>query len=974
VRPLAAILALLLVISLAAPAWAAPEGCLNCHGGIEEMHPWRPLTCVECHGGNALAATKDEAHVQPKKPFPNDERTLPLDWDPAYLRFQNPSNMRVAEDACGSCHPSEIDHLKKSLHGTTAGHLSDGLYENGVARKREESYAIFKEGGLAQIPAFTPKTGTRGTPTIADHYLDLPRKACMQCHIWSRGRAVRGRLGMDGDYRSEGCATCHVLYANDGLSRSADKTVNKLEPGHPTTHQMTSKIPTDTCVRCHTGDASIGLSYRGLAQLVPGMPAGPDNPGTTKSRLNGTFYVQDPAATPPDIHHEKGMHCIDCHTFNDVMGDGKLYTKMESAVEIECVDCHGTFDKPASRYTEKDSRLSHLRMEKGQVILRSKVDGKDHVVPQAIDVLTPGSARYNRKAALAMNAQHAKVECYACHAGWSPNFFGFHFDRNEQFTQLEVLSGERTAGRVSTQEKVFGTFRNLLLGWAPEGTVQPYMVGFSTMGTVHGKDGKTIIDQGMPRTAAGLSGMTLVHHNLHTTRPGARACVECHRNDEALGLGGQNFRLTRDFAYAASTRGLETVGLDRANLEASRTIATLPMQGGARAVAVAVDAVDAHARWGAVAREGGLAIVDLRSAAFPREAGFVKLAEAYDVVIRGSKAYVAAGKDGVAVVDVEKPERPRLLGKTGKGDARRLALAGFHAFVLDAAEGGGTLEVVDLALPAAPKVVASLSLASEGRDGAGDETGAVVTWWQWSRPMTTGDGRTQARRVVAVATLQGVLHLVDATEPSRPAIIARPQGARDGGRLANLSVRGLAYGRRFDLGSDGGGVPSVERDYLYVGAEQVRGEKENTYLLAVDVTDPARPQPKGRAKLPGDLQSLRLMNIFNPPFVQGFVVASSKQAAAVVDVSRSDNLAVITRLGGEGLRGLAALDVEEMAFDRLVDWDGRPEKDVAHPGARYFSREDALRILRAPLGADAFEAPAAPAPPREKKAPAKEKK
>ena len=36
------------------------------------------------------------------------------------------------------------------------------------------------------------------------------------------------------------------------------------------------------------------------------------------------------------------------------------------------------------------------------------------------------------------------------------------------------------------------------------------------------------------------------------------------------------------------------------------------------------------------------------------------------------------------------------------------------------------------------------------------------------------------------------------------------------------------------------------------------------------------------------------------------------------------------------------------------------DEDVAHPGARYFSREDALRILRVPLDASAFASPAAP--------------
>ncbi|HVY61192.1 MAG TPA: hypothetical protein VHF22_06030, partial [Planctomycetota bacterium] len=487
--------ALLAIVLFLAPS---PEGCLNCHNGIENIHPAKALTCTECHGGNPRAATKEEAHVRPAKPLVNDERTLPLDYDLPYLRFENPSNLRVVDESCGDCHPNEIEALRKSLHGTTSGHLSDGLYENGVTAARTSAVAIFKTGALPQIPAFHAKAEKKGAPpSLAEHYTDLERKACMQCHLWSRGRAVRGRLGMDGDYRSEGCAACHTLYANDGLSRSGDPTVNKLEPGHPVKHEMTSKVPVDQCVHCHYGDASIGLNFRGLAQLVPGMPAGPDIAGTTKSRLNGSFYLQDPAVNPPDIHFERGMACIDCHTFGDIMGrGGETPTKMEGAVEIECTDCHGDFQKRATLTTQRGTKLEHIRIENGRYILRGKVDGKDHVVPQVVDVLTPGSAHYDVNAIAAMTPVHQKLECYACHSGWSPNFFGFHFDRNEQFTQLEVLSGERTPGRVSTQEKVFGTFRNLLLGWSPEGTVSPYLVGFSTMGTVHAKDGKKIIDQG----------------------------------------------------------------------------------------------------------------------------------------------------------------------------------------------------------------------------------------------------------------------------------------------------------------------------------------------------------------------------------------------------------------------------------------------------------------------------------------------
>lgn len=46
-----------------------------------------------------------------------------------------------------------------------------------------------------------------------------------------------------------------------------------------------------------------------------------------------------------DIHMKKGMLCQDCHTSNDLHGDGFLSGTTLAPVEIECQDCHGTTTK-----------------------------------------------------------------------------------------------------------------------------------------------------------------------------------------------------------------------------------------------------------------------------------------------------------------------------------------------------------------------------------------------------------------------------------------------------------------------------------------------------------------------------------------------------------------------------------------------------------------------------------------------------
>ena len=75
-----------------------------------------------------------------------------------------------------------------------------------------------------------------------------------------------------GDYRSSGCTSCHVVYANDrepahsgpyavhgheGRSASADPTIAKNRSGHPIKHELTRAIPSAQCMVCHMHQPNI---------------------------------------------------------------------------------------------------------------------------------------------------------------------------------------------------------------------------------------------------------------------------------------------------------------------------------------------------------------------------------------------------------------------------------------------------------------------------------------------------------------------------------------------------------------------------------------------------------------------------------------------------------------------------------------------------------------------------------------------
>ena len=939
------------------PAGARPAqddgswGCLQCHEGIEEMHPEAELSCVDCHGGDATVKNKLLAHVERQGTDPGDERVPPLDSDLAWRRFVNPMDLRIVDRTCGQCHAQEVEYLLTSLHGTTAGHLSDGFYEMGISKKRGSLYGVFpvskapREGGavdrLVQVPAFSPG---RNEDQLRTHYADLARKECMQCHLWSEGRAVRGRVGFDGDYRGDGCAACHVEYSIDGLSESRDRSIPRSEPGHPRRHAMTTAPTTATCTSCHYGDASIGLHFRGLSQLPPGAPGGPDIPGTTDAPLNRVFYINDPEMTPPDVHHERGMHCVDCHTLSDVMGDGKLHGQMEHAVEVSCESCHGGLADTASLRTEAGASLEHLRWDADRDELRmtSKVTGKEHVVPQACRVVERDFWEFNADAIESMNDTHANVECYTCHAGWNVNFLGFHFSRNASLTQLDLLSGQRTPGQVTTQEKVFATWKSFYAGLNETGRVAPYLTGFSTMGSVWDEDGELIIDQMMPVTAEGLSGLSMVHHQLHSTRPTARSCVECHRSSATWGMGSPNFRLSRQLAFVADRRGIEVVAVNRQALTASAPLAKIVLPDVVDLV-VQCDDLQGFAQY-VYATEGGrgVHVIDVSEPTEPKRVAFHATVNPRSLELVGDHLVVADGTGGLRLIDVSKPEEPEEVAQLPMFDAHDVTVQWPWAYVAD---GPGGLAIVDVRAPIAPVLVAALDL--NGASRRPNAASHVATLFQYSRPQASGgepsDERTRARNLCALIDENDGLVLVDVTEPSHPDVLyPRDRGTsttRGGGRGA--AYRGLALLSWVDVAEAQGGEPTRERDYAYVLSEF--GRNGNARLTVIDVTDPRRPRERGEVEAGQQVEMLAPAAFYNPPFLQRMMFHPGENGVLLADASDSAEPTPAGALPGIGRAYVVA--VEEFPLDQMIDVDGRRLKDISRDESRWLYRAEIERLL-----------------------------
>jgi hypothetical protein len=269
-----------------------------------------------------------------------------------------------------------------------------------------------------------------------------------------------------------------------------------------------------------------------------------------------------------DIHLEKGMHCVDCHFIQDVHGNTKLYGEVRAAVEIQCVDCHGTpaqratlvTSGPASDTSAAESGKSgrdlatlrtpfrQRRFERrgNQIMQRSMVE-RDLTweITQVVDTIDPRSPHYNERGCLAKTVRfdgnemvwgdvpvrdpnacaHAssKMSCIACHSAWNPSCFGCHLPQraNKKMPQLHN-EGDITRNYVSYN---FQTLRDDVFMLARDGDVTGNRIGPARSScAVHvgsyNANRESIYVQQQTISGEGMSGIAFSTNVPHTVRGG----------------------------------------------------------------------------------------------------------------------------------------------------------------------------------------------------------------------------------------------------------------------------------------------------------------------------------------------------------------------------------------------------------------------------------------------------------------------
>lgn len=498
------------------PSEPVREGCVFCHDKVSDPDPSHPVSafgCYSCHLGNPYSLEKERAHAS---------------------MVRNPGDLRVVDWTCGKggCHSDVAARVKNSLMATNRGILKS------LQRQWLKIDASTEVSDLLEMPS--PRN------RAIDHY----RKLCAGCHLWKKRGDRPGEVGR----RGGGCSDCHVL------DREKKGTGAEERLDHS---KITTRIPSENCVKCHNRSARIGLSYFGEYESAGyGTPyAGKD---LSDRRLSGNrFYLR----LSKDVHFKKwGMECVDCHTGTGLMGDGKKHDAMKDQVDVTCKACHEPRFSPAEEASDalgnrlirlnkkvpdakgkavgvskKGAPLYNLQKRGDKVVFYRKLDGR----PIEMDMTSPDKA-YHRVAG------HDRLSCQACHSAWMPQCYGCHLTYRQSGSQKDWITGKETPGSWK-EKRSYMRASDPTLGVKDDSTVfpvSPCQVFLSSF------DQSDRYEKEKSFKVLGISAF-----DPHTTSTKSRPCLDCHGDPKTLGLGeGILRRRNGDWVfrptYDASASGL----------------------------------------------------------------------------------------------------------------------------------------------------------------------------------------------------------------------------------------------------------------------------------------------------------------------------------------------------------------------------------------------------------------------------------
>ena len=454
--------------------------------------------------------------------------------------------------------------------GCTGCHV---VYANDRSPSHAAQYAPFGNAGHTQTSDPTIPRNQPGHPIKHTFTRSIPSSQCMTCHMHPGTNMVTTYYGYTWwENETDG----KFMYPPDDLNRS-ERERAEIRARNPEAAAQRG-LWGDVAFLSRTGTPEFnkqlqhtqfadfhghGWVYRAVFKR--------DREGNLVDRRGNLIPHDDPekfgkAVHLKDIHLEKGMQCVDCHFGQDNHGNGKLYGETRNAVEIDCVDCHGSVKQRATLITsgpaapQGGTALSALRTpwrerrfywESEKLYQRSMVE-KDvkWEVRQVVDAITPGSSTYNEQARLAKTIQrdgttwgapaasenlaHANenMTCFACHTSWTPTCFGCHLSMSAN-RKAPMLHNEGLQTRNWTSYN-FQVLRDDSFFLGRDGTVTgnriaPVRSACAVLVSSQNQSRAWIYYMQQTVSAEGLSGQafsTFVPHTVRTTE--TKRCTDCH--------------------------------------------------------------------------------------------------------------------------------------------------------------------------------------------------------------------------------------------------------------------------------------------------------------------------------------------------------------------------------------------------------------------------------------------------------------
>jgi hypothetical protein len=455
--------------------------------------------------------------------------------------------------------------------GCTACHV---IYANDRSAEHSAQYAQFGNQGFSASNDPTIPHNESGHAIRHVFTRSIPSSQCMVCHIHPGTNMVATYFGYTWwDNESDGKAMYPSAQHN---------------PSDEERFQVSTRNPEGAAARGQWSDVNF-LSNSGSAEFNAKLTQtqfadfhshgwlfravySRDRQGRLLDANGSVVPFDDPlkfsrAVHLEDIHLEKGMQCVDCHFEQDAHGTGALYGESRAAVELDCVDCHGTISGRASLVTSGPAapaggtHLDALRTpwgqrrfewREGRLYQRSMMDPhQEWEIVQTLDSITPGNAHYNEKSRLAKTMRidgvtwgdvpwdaallahaNSRMACYTCHTSWTPNCFGCHLQMTAN-QRRPMLHNEGLMSRNWTSYN-FQVLRDDGYMLAVDGTVTGHRIAparssCAVLVSSQNANREWLYYTQQTVSAPGFSGEAFSTFVPHTVRAReTKTCTDCH--------------------------------------------------------------------------------------------------------------------------------------------------------------------------------------------------------------------------------------------------------------------------------------------------------------------------------------------------------------------------------------------------------------------------------------------------------------